>query len=159
MKRWLSTQIKYSEAELTDFENKQTEKVLAFENLPVYKAALKAVIDTEAALVKDPNNVTLQAKLENAKNTLAGINENRPQKVYEDSALVCPQFGERVLFIDNTYNELDLLDKELIKLGVPLYYDTGTEWQLINETNYKTVDKTKVVKTKDNKYDSVPYVG
>ena len=156
MKRWLSTQIKYSEAEKTAFDTKQTAKVLIFENLPVYKAALKAVTDTQKLLDNDVNNETLQATLQTAKNTLAAINENRPKKVYEDSALVCPQLGERVLFVNDTYNELDLLDMELIKLGIPLYYDTGTEWKLINETNYTTVDKTKVVKTKDAKYDIIP---
>ena len=153
MKRWLSTQIRFSEAELTALETKVKEKVLVFENLPVYKAALKAVVNTEKLLEKDPDNETLKATLETAKNTLAGVNENRPQKQYEDSVEVCLQLGERVVFMDNSYNELDLLDKELIKLGVPMYVDTGTEWKLINEVNYTTVDKTKVVKVKDTKYD------
>ena len=158
MKRWLNTQIKFSEAELTAFETKQKAKVLIFENLPAYKAALKAVTDTEKLLDKDPKNETLQATLQTAKNTLAAINENRPKKVYEDSALICPQLGGRVLFVDDTYNELDLLDMELIKVGVPLYYNTGKEWQLINETNFTTVDKTKVVTTTDEKYDIISVV-
>jgi len=70
----------------------------------------------------------------------------------EDSIEICPQIGERCLFVED-YHEPDLLDMDLIKLSEPFFIDDGTKYKAVTIDNYKELDKVDIISIKTDKYD------
>ena len=158
MKRYKATVIKYSEIDKAQFNTKlEISKTIFYDTAEYknskkdYENALKAYDD---AVLKDDSKADIDAfliTLEDCKAIYETVLINEPKQFMEDSGEICPQLGERVLFLED-YKEIDILEKEIIQLSTPFYFDTGTECITITKENYKDYDITKVLKEKPEKY-------
>jgi len=158
MKRWKNTIIRFSQADKDQFNTKLETSKTSFYDTSEYKNAKKnhenALKAYNTAIEANDNKANIDALLIvlNETNAIFGaILIDEPKQFMEDSGEICPQLGERVLFIEN-YKEIDLLDKEIIQLSTPFYFDTGTECITITKDNYKEIDCTKALKDKPEKY-------
>jgi len=158
MKRYKATQIKFNEADLVGFDTKIESDKTKFEDTIEFKDAKK---DYENALkayndeiLKDDGKADLEVLLIALEETRAIFDTLVNSQIVvkcEDSVEICPQLGERVLFIEN-YKEIDLLDMDVIKLAKPFYIVVNDTVITITKDNYKDYDIDKILVEKPEKY-------
>ena len=159
MKRYKETIIKHIPADKVKIKNTIDAKKSAFYDKQEYKDAKKDYEDAKKnydKAVKDGEDQSvidaLYIIMIDTKDVYDLILKDEPKDVIEDSEIICPQIGERSLFVDEC-NELTLLETEIIQLSVPYWFDTGTEYLLITKDNYKNYDLKDILKEKTDKYD------
>jgi hypothetical protein len=161
MKRYLATQVVYNSSDLESFNAKIESDKTKFEDTVLYKNAKKdyenALKAYDDAILKDDGKAdleTLLIALEETKAIFDTLVNSQIVVKCEDSVEICPQLGERVLFVEN-YKEVDILEKDVIQLTTPFYFDTGTELITITKDNYKEYDIDKILIEKPEKYKEV----
>ena len=160
MKRYKCTQILFSQVVKDEFDTKIVSDKTKFEDTTEYKDLKKDLENAQKAydqsLLDDKMDEAVYLELlEQAQSVLDTLVNSQIVVKCEDSGEICPQLGERVLFVEN-YNEIDILEKEIIQLSTPFYFDTGTECITITKDNYKDYDCTKALKEKPEKYKEEP---
>ena len=158
MKRYLATILVYDEINKSQLENYISNKNTIFFNSVEYttaKEAHDAILKeyNEALESKEKIDFTkIEETLENVTIALNLVLKNKPKEIIEDSIEICPQIGERGLFIEN-YREVDILEKQVIQLDKPFYVDDGKEYISVTEKNYKEFKLNDILKEKTDKYD------
>ena len=156
MKRYKATQVKYSESDLISFNTKIESDKTKFEDTTEYKDAKKDLENAQKAydqslLDTKMDEVIYLELLEQAQSIFDTLINSQIVIKCEDSIIDCPQLGERVLFVEN-YKEKDILEKDIIQLSTPFYFDTGIEIIAITKDNYKDYDIDKILVEKPDKY-------
>lgn len=156
MKRWKYNIIKYLESDLISFNTKIASDKTAFEDTVIFKDAKKDLENAQKAYDQSLTNdkldeVVYLELLEQAQLVFDTLINSQTVVKCEDSGEICPQLGERVLFVEN-YREVDILLKDVIQLSTPFYYDTGTYLIVITKDNYKDYGIDKILVEKPDKY-------
>ena len=159
MKRYKATTLKYKEVDKAQIEAFYKIKMDAFHNTDEY-ISLKSDYDSAVIKAKDGAVENKDLDVEFLKEdvelvSIARENLNKlkpPTLLIEDSIVDCPQLGERVLWTEG-YKEVDLLDKDLIKLSEPFFIDDGKEYKTVTIDNYKELDKVDIISIKTDRYD------
>lgn len=71
----------------------------------------------------------------------------------EDSVVLSPELKQRVIYIDESVQDKELLKHNPVKLSKPFYFDDGEKYIIVNQDNYTDFDFTKILDQKTNKYD------
>lgn len=159
MKRWRYNIIKHSEIAKTEFDTKIESDKIIFENTIEYKDIKKDLENAQKvydqSILDDKMDETVYLELlEQVQSVFDTLINSQIVVKCEDSGVVCPQLGERVLFIKD-YREIDLLEKDIIQLSIPFYFDVGTKLIIITKDNYKDYNINNILIEKPDKYKSL----
>lgn len=73
----------------------------------------------------------------------------------EDSIVFSPELNQRVIYIEGSIQDKELLKFKVLKLSKPFYFDDSKEYIVINQDNYKNFDFMKISSDKTNKYEPI----